>query len=284
MTTAGVLRPTTRSPVLVCAPADRAAFADDRVLPGWPASPARPARLGAAGRRPAASGAGPGRRPGRRQRGGVQPGPGRPAAGRRRPLGLRHHRLPVRRRGAVGPAAHRRRPGHRAGRGAGPGAARGRRRGEPPTWPGCWPAPGWAPARLCGGARSGRCSTAPRPAARGRGRRRCASWLHGLAADAGARAEVVRQTLAGALASLDERVAGIAAAVDEQVAAAGGAAGRRRRRLRPRPRPRRRRGAQRHPAARGGAGPVAGVRRHRGVDAHAAGRRSAGCATGWPRR
>jgi hypothetical protein len=31
---AGVLRPTTRAPVLVCAPADRAAFAGDRVLPG----------------------------------------------------------------------------------------------------------------------------------------------------------------------------------------------------------------------------------------------------------
>ena len=30
----GVLRPTTRAPVLVCATADRAAFADDRVLPG----------------------------------------------------------------------------------------------------------------------------------------------------------------------------------------------------------------------------------------------------------
>ncbi|MGY5885230.1 ABC transporter [Modestobacter lacusdianchii] len=34
VTTPGVLRPTTRSPVLVCAPADRAAFAGDRVLPG----------------------------------------------------------------------------------------------------------------------------------------------------------------------------------------------------------------------------------------------------------
>src|SRR3954471_20930213 len=31
---AGVLRPTTRAPVLVCAPADRDAFAGDRVLPG----------------------------------------------------------------------------------------------------------------------------------------------------------------------------------------------------------------------------------------------------------
>ena len=34
VTTPGVLRPTTRAPVLVCAPADEAAFAGDRVLPG----------------------------------------------------------------------------------------------------------------------------------------------------------------------------------------------------------------------------------------------------------
>ena len=34
VTQAGVLRPTTRSPVLVCSPADRAAFAGERVLPG----------------------------------------------------------------------------------------------------------------------------------------------------------------------------------------------------------------------------------------------------------
>ncbi|MBN1091981.1 ABC transporter [Blastococcus sp. TML/M2B] len=34
VTTAGVLRPTTRAPVLVCAPTDRDAFAGDRVLPG----------------------------------------------------------------------------------------------------------------------------------------------------------------------------------------------------------------------------------------------------------
>ena len=34
VTQAGVLRPTTRAPVLVCSPADRAAFSGDRVLPG----------------------------------------------------------------------------------------------------------------------------------------------------------------------------------------------------------------------------------------------------------
>src|SRR6478672_3647072 len=36
VTTAGVLRPTTRSPVLVCAPPDAPAFSGDRVLPGLP--------------------------------------------------------------------------------------------------------------------------------------------------------------------------------------------------------------------------------------------------------
>ena len=34
VTTAGVLRPTTRAPVLVCSPADAASFSGDRVLPG----------------------------------------------------------------------------------------------------------------------------------------------------------------------------------------------------------------------------------------------------------
>jgi hypothetical protein len=46
------------------------------------------------------------------------------------------------------------------------------------------------------------------------------AWLHALAADQEARAAVVRQTLTGALDSLAERVAGIAAAVDAQDAAA----------------------------------------------------------------
>ncbi|NEK60107.1 GTPase domain-containing protein [Geodermatophilus sabuli] len=45
-------------------------------------------------------------------------------------------------------------------------------------------------------------------------------WLHALAADQEQRAAVVRQTLTGALASLTDRVAGVAAAVDEQAEAA----------------------------------------------------------------
>ncbi|SFF03905.1 ABC transporter [Blastococcus tunisiensis] len=45
------------------------------------------------------------------------------------------------------------------------------------------------------------------------------AWLHGLAADQEARAAVVRQTLTGALDSLAQRVDGVAAAVEEQAAA-----------------------------------------------------------------
>lgn len=50
---AGVLRPTTRTPVLVCHPADRAWFADPRILPGlaraWSARPGTEDEDGAAG-------------------------------------------------------------------------------------------------------------------------------------------------------------------------------------------------------------------------------------------
>jgi len=46
------------------------------------------------------------------------------------------------------------------------------------------------------------------------------TWLHALAADQGARAAVVRQTLTGALDSLEHRVRGVAAAVDGQQSAA----------------------------------------------------------------
>ena len=46
------------------------------------------------------------------------------------------------------------------------------------------------------------------------------SWLHALAADQGARSAVIRQTLTGALDSLEQRVADVAAAVEGQYAAA----------------------------------------------------------------
>ena len=46
VTTAGVLRPTTRAPVLVCAPADRHWFADERVLPAMPRTTGAPGGAG----------------------------------------------------------------------------------------------------------------------------------------------------------------------------------------------------------------------------------------------
>jgi energy-coupling factor transporter ATP-binding protein EcfA2 len=46
-------------------------------------------------------------------------------------------------------------------------------------------------------------------------------WLHGLAADQGQRAAVVRQTLSGALDSLDVRVRDLLTALEDQAAAAG---------------------------------------------------------------
>ncbi|RBY92331.1 ABC transporter [Blastococcus sp. TBT05-19] len=47
------------------------------------------------------------------------------------------------------------------------------------------------------------------------------TWLHALAADQEERAAVVRQTLVGALGSLEQRTGVVVAAVDEQVGAAG---------------------------------------------------------------
>ena len=58
------------------------------------------------------------------------------------------------------------------------------------------------------------------------------SWLHGLAADQEARAAVVRQTLTGALDSLEQRVTGVATAVEAQVGAADALRARRGRGLR----------------------------------------------------
>ena len=209
VTTAGVLRPTTRSPVLVCAPRRRR-----RVLRRPRAArPAAGHRLGRrAGhraarrpRRPAAR-AGAARRPGRRLGGRVQPRAGRPAARRGRPVGLRHDGGPLRRRRAVGPAADGAGAGHRAGRRARPGAARGGRARWPPTWPGCCTRAGLAGARLF--------VVEERPLADGRLPEDQVAplrgWLHALAADQGARAAVVRQTLTGALDSLEQRVAGVA--------------------------------------------------------------------------
>jgi energy-coupling factor transporter ATP-binding protein EcfA2 len=205
VTTAGVLRPTTRTPVLVCAPADRAAFADGRVLPVQvTVSPALPPGLALvdapdvdsvvetnrdlAGQLLAAADLWVFVTTASRYADAVPWDLLRTAADRGTALAVVLDRVPPE---AVDEVA-----GDLAGMLARAGLAAATlwvvREG--PLQDGRLPESEVAPLR---------------------------GWLHGLAADAGARAEVVRQTLAGALASLDDRVTGIAAAGDEQVAAAG---------------------------------------------------------------
>jgi hypothetical protein len=204
VTTAGVLRPTTRTPVLVCAPADRATFADGRVLPVQvtvtPALPPGLALVDApdvdsvvesnrelAGQLLAAADLWVFVTTAARYADAVPWDLLRTAADRGTALAVVLDRVPPEAAGEV--AADLTGMLDRAGL----GAARLWVVPEVPLREGYLPDEQVAPLR---------------------------EWLHELAADAGARAEVVRQTLAGALASLDERVAGIAAAGDEQVAVA----------------------------------------------------------------
>ena len=126
---AGVLRPTTRSPVLVSNPADLPWFQQGRAAarpgphPGVQRRPAHPAdRLGPGARRRA----GLPRRARHRLGGRPQPRARRATARRRRPLAVRDHRGPLRRRRTVGAADHR--PAARHGDRPGPGPRAGGRR------------------------------------------------------------------------------------------------------------------------------------------------------------
>ena len=148
-----MLRPTTRTPVLVCHPEDRAWFADPaRTAPADPDLVRTAALAGGRGRpdRSDAERHGPERaelrletddslparpRPPRRPRHRLprhpQPRTRRRTHLRRRHLDPGHHRLPLRRRAALAPAAHRqgvrRHPRHRPR----PRPAPGRRRRQP---------------------------------------------------------------------------------------------------------------------------------------------------------
>ena len=118
VTVSGVLRPTTRSPVLVHHPDDASWFGQDRLLPDLErvshATNDPNALQLVATRRRAAGARHPGRA-GRRLGRGAQPRARRPAARRGRPLDLRHLSCAVRRPGALGlpapgrGAVHRRR-------------------------------------------------------------------------------------------------------------------------------------------------------------------------------
>ena len=118
---AGVLRPTTRLPVLACHPDDLRWFEDDRILPGPRAHDGRPAaaeRGSAIQLVPTAAlqpGARAARLAGHRLRAHGEPRAREPAPRRRRRLALRHHRRALRRRRAVGvPAAPRATAGRRS--------------------------------------------------------------------------------------------------------------------------------------------------------------------------
>ena len=120
-TETGLLRPTTRTPVLVCHPEDVAWFRDGGVLPDAPPHHRPPAgsrvgpphsKLGAAAAR-----LGHPRYTRHRLGRGRQPRARRPTPRSRRPVALRHHCRPLCRRGSVGVPHHRpgteRRPGDR---------------------------------------------------------------------------------------------------------------------------------------------------------------------------
>lgn len=219
VTASGVLRPTTRAPVLVCAPADRAAFADDRVLPGLTRTTGGAAGAGSvqlvvsealppglalvdapdvdsvveanrdlAGQLLAAADLWVFVTTAARYADAVPWDLLRTAQERGTALAVVLDRVP--------PGAAREVADDLAGMLArgGLGAARLFVVEERPLVDGMLDEIQVAPLR---------------------------DWLHALAADAGERAAVVRQTLLGALASLDDRVAGVVAAVEEQSAAAG---------------------------------------------------------------
>ena len=211
---AGVLRPTTRSPVLVYHPDDAALVRRRRgSCPAWPAPPARP-RAGRRRRpaswsptRRAARRAGAARRPGHRLGRRGQPRARHPAARRRRPVAVRHHRGPLRRRRAVGAAAHRRATGAPRSRSCST-ACRRRRVDEIRRAP-------RRDAARAGLGRRRRSSCVPETAARRDGRLpdRAVAPLRAWLAGAGRATPrpgpiVVRQTLDGALDALSARVAG----------------------------------------------------------------------------
>ena len=197
--------------------------------------------------------------PRRRLGRGAQPDAGRPAARRRRPVALRDLGRAVRRPGAVGlPAQGRRAFGRGRDRPRPHPADAVETVCHPPGPDAGQPRPQGLPAVHRHRGRGGR----RRPAARRRSPT-SAAGCESLAADAEARAAVVKQTLEGAIRTL--------ARAPTDVADAAGRAGRRRAAAARGRHDGLRRGrrriddglGRRHPAPRRGAGPLAGVRRHR---------------------
>ena len=148
---AGVLRPTTRSPVLVSNPADLPWFRSGQLLPGPDPHrrvERRPADPAAGRRRPRSAPAWPSwTRPDIDSVVDRNRAARRATARRRRPVAVRHHRGALRRRRTVGAAHHgpAARHGDRPGPGPGPGG--GGRRGLRPPAARCSPPATWARRR-----------------------------------------------------------------------------------------------------------------------------------------
>jgi hypothetical protein len=149
VTTAGVLRPTTRSPVLVCARADLPAFSGDRVLPGLP--------------RVTGSSGGPGTVQ-LVARDDLPPGlalldapdvDSVVSCSRRPTSGSSSRRRPVTPTPSRGTCSGRRRSGAPRSPSSSTGCRPRRRPRWPPTWPGCCSGPGW-PVPGCSSSRNGR--------------------------------------------------------------------------------------------------------------------------------
>ena len=263
VTESGVLRPTTRSPVLVHHPDDAEWFLPDRILPDLPRTDVPTNDVYAL--RVATS----------------DPGPARPRHPRRA-------RRRLHRRGATASSPPSCSPRPTCGcssrpRRATPTRCRGTTCARPPSaarpWPSCSTAPHadavievrghLARMMTSRGLSDSPLFTVPESGTDTEGLlppeavAPIVGWLHDLAADPNARQAVVSQTLDGAVRHNVLRTHDIADALDVQIEAAGHLYSQAEDDLRRGRRLRRPRVLRRHPAERRGARAVAGVRRHR---------------------
>ena len=220
VTEPGVLRPTTRSPVLVHHPDDAEWFGADRLLPdlraGRPAPRPTPARCSSCPRRACRAGLAILDAP---DIDSVEEQNRALAAQLLAAADLWLFVTTAARYADQVPWEFLRQAADRSRRRRGrarPDPARGRRRPSPATSPGCSPA---AASRTRRCSRSPRASSATTGCCRPSRSPRSEAWLDALAADAEARGMVVRQTLDGAVRTLARRTHAVADAADEQAAA-----------------------------------------------------------------
>ena len=203
------LRPTTRLPSSCTTRPTTGGSRTSGSCPGWPAPgrPRRPPTLHLVASDPCRAGS-PCSTPPTSTRSDRQPRARRPAARGRRHVDVRDDGGALRRRGAVGVPAARRRPAARPSRWCSTASRRRPSTRSAPTSPRCSPSTGWATPPLFVVAETTTYDALLPPEHVDPMR----NWLHRLADDADARAAVVRHTLTGALGSLARAVPSLAAA------------------------------------------------------------------------